>query len=201
MSISAVVHNSSMAQHMHVAAKDRRGADDVEGSMYRERSAACFGWPRSQPIVGSVNGLGVQGVGASQAPKIGDGEQPAAPDMEDLKRRLAEKGLAAGSPIMIRIFKDESELEVWVRKGERFELFAVYPHLQLVGSAGAQADARVTGKAPKDSTPSVRASCIGQGAGGARSTSASPTRSTRRTGGRAPTFWCTAAARRRAASP
>ena len=28
---------------------------------------------------------------------------------------------------MIRIFKDESELEVWVQKEERFELFAVYP--------------------------------------------------------------------------
>jgi murein L,D-transpeptidase YafK len=56
--------------------------------------------------------------------------------MEDLKRRLAEKGLAAGSPIMLRVFKDEAELEVWVRKGERFELFSVYPICNWSGELG-----------------------------------------------------------------
>ena len=104
--------------------------------MYRERFAARLGWRRRQPVCAPVNGLGVQGIGASQAPKIVDGEQPAASDMEDLKRRLAEKGLAAGSPIMIRVFKDESELEVWVRNGERFELFAVYPICNWSGELG-----------------------------------------------------------------
>jgi murein L,D-transpeptidase YafK len=84
---------------------------------------------------GPVNGLGAGSVEASQAPKP-DGEQPAPFDVEDLKRRLVEKGLAAGSPIMIRVFKDESELEVWVRKGERFELFAVYPVCNWSGSLG-----------------------------------------------------------------
>lgn len=42
-------------------------------------------------------------------------------------RRLREKGMTAGSPVMIRIFKGESELELWLKKGERFELFATYP--------------------------------------------------------------------------
>ena len=56
--------------------------------------------------------------------------------MEDLKRRLAEKGLAAGSPIMIRVFKDESELELWVQKEERFELFAVYRICNWSGALG-----------------------------------------------------------------
>ncbi|HEX2338790.1 MAG TPA: hypothetical protein VHI72_20210, partial [Hyphomicrobiaceae bacterium] len=37
-------------------------------------------------------------------------------------RRLAEKGLTAGSPMFIRIFKAEFELELWLRKGDRFEL-------------------------------------------------------------------------------
>ena len=37
---------------------------------------------------------------------------------------------------MIRIFKDESELEVWVRKGERFELFAAYPICNWSGALG-----------------------------------------------------------------
>jgi len=43
------------------------------------------------------------------------------------ERRLAEKGMAAGSPVMIRIFKAEFELELWMEKGGRFELFATYP--------------------------------------------------------------------------
>ncbi len=42
-------------------------------------------------------------------------------------RRLAEKGMTAGSAVMIRIFKGESELELWLQKGDRFELFATYP--------------------------------------------------------------------------
>jgi len=42
-------------------------------------------------------------------------------------RRLAEKGLAAGRAVMIRIFKAESQLELWMEKDEHFELFARYP--------------------------------------------------------------------------
>ena len=45
----------------------------------------------------------------------------------DRDRRLAEKGMTAGSPVMIRIFKQESELELWMQRDGRFELFATYP--------------------------------------------------------------------------
>ena len=51
-------------------------------------------------------------------------------------RRLADKGLAPGSPILIRIFKAEFELELWMRKGERFELFATYPICYWSGTLG-----------------------------------------------------------------
>jgi len=53
---------------------------------------------------------------------------PAAPDYSpaDRDRRLAEKGMTAGSPIMIRIFKQESELELWIQTQGRYELFATY---------------------------------------------------------------------------
>jgi murein L,D-transpeptidase YafK len=86
-------------------------------------------------FVGPVNSPGVHGVGASQPPKADD--EPTPPlDMEGLKRRLGEKGLAAGSPIMIRVFKDESELELWVLKGEHFELFTVYRICNWSGALG-----------------------------------------------------------------
>jgi hypothetical protein len=39
---------------------------------------------------------------------------------------LEKKGIS-GSPVLIRIFKQESELELWMQKDGRFELFATYP--------------------------------------------------------------------------
>jgi murein L,D-transpeptidase YafK len=50
--------------------------------------------------------------------------------------RLAARGIAPGHPLMIRIFKAESELELWVNKGARFELAAVYPICNWSGSLG-----------------------------------------------------------------
>jgi murein L,D-transpeptidase YafK len=57
-------------------------------------------------------------------------------DAAALGRRLVERGLSLGSPILIRIFKSESELEVWMRKGERFELVTVYPVCTWSGVLG-----------------------------------------------------------------
>jgi murein L,D-transpeptidase YafK len=61
---------------------------------------------------------------------------PAAPDSETLKERLAAKGLAEGAPILIRIFKVESELELWMRKGDTFVLQGIYPICHWTGSLG-----------------------------------------------------------------
>jgi murein L,D-transpeptidase YafK len=40
--------------------------------------------------------------------------------------RAQEAGFSPGDPVMIRIFKRESQLELWMRKDDRFELFATY---------------------------------------------------------------------------
>ena len=61
---------------------------------------------------------------------------PAAPDSETLKERLAAKGLTEGAPILIRIFKVESELELWMRKGDAFVLQGTYPICHWTGSLG-----------------------------------------------------------------
>ena len=55
---------------------------------------------------------------------------------EPLAAALSEKGLELGSPIFIRIFKQESELEVWVEQGERFRLFRTYPICTWSGKLG-----------------------------------------------------------------
>lgn len=61
---------------------------------------------------------------------------PGTPDLAQLPARLAEKKLALGAPIFMRIFKREFELELWMRKGSRFELFATYPICNWSGNLG-----------------------------------------------------------------
>ena len=54
----------------------------------------------------------------------------------DREQRLAQKGMTAGSQMMLRIFKAESELELWLQKDGRFELFATYPICFWSGGLG-----------------------------------------------------------------
>ncbi len=58
------------------------------------------------------------------------------PDLARLDARLAANGLKAGSPIFVRIFKRELELELWMRKADRFVLFATYPICRFSGAPG-----------------------------------------------------------------
>ncbi len=64
------------------------------------------------------------------------GVLPATPDLSTLDGRLAGQGLALGAPVLIRIFKREFELELWMQKGDRFERFATYPICNFSGALG-----------------------------------------------------------------
>ncbi len=61
---------------------------------------------------------------------------PGTPDLARFDERLEQKGLALGAPVFIRIFKLESELEVWMEKGGRYQLFATYPICLWSGRLG-----------------------------------------------------------------
>jgi murein L,D-transpeptidase YafK len=54
----------------------------------------------------------------------------------ELDLRLGEGGFVAGSPIFIRIFKEESKLEVWMGHRDRYRLFATYPICFWSGKLG-----------------------------------------------------------------
>ncbi len=58
------------------------------------------------------------------------------PDLADLPGRLATQSLAQGAPIFVRIFKREFELELWMRRDDRFQRFAVYPICRWSGQLG-----------------------------------------------------------------
>ena len=58
------------------------------------------------------------------------------PDLGQLNDRLAAKGVKSGAAMFIRIFKAESELEVWMMKGGQYVLFATYPICHWAGTIG-----------------------------------------------------------------
>ncbi len=67
---------------------------------------------------------------------IGKLPLPGTPAINEREERLEAKGMSAGSPVVIRIFKEESELELWMMKDGRFEHFASYPICHWSGTLG-----------------------------------------------------------------
>ncbi len=58
------------------------------------------------------------------------------PDLAAIEARLNAAGVKIGDPLLIRVFKAEAELEVWMRKDDRFVLFATYPVCNWSGTIG-----------------------------------------------------------------
>jgi hypothetical protein len=96
---------------------------------------------------------------------------PAAPESGNLNARLAARGLELGAPVFIRIFKREFELELWVKRANRFELFAVYPICTWSGRLGPKL-IRATNRPPRASIPSMPKRSTRSVAGTAHSISA-----------------------------
>lgn len=61
---------------------------------------------------------------------------PGTPDLSRFSSRLAEQGVSLGDPVHIRIYKLESEIEVWTQKNGRFQHFATYPICMWSGRLG-----------------------------------------------------------------
>ncbi|MEW5963870.1 MAG: murein L,D-transpeptidase family protein [Pseudomonadota bacterium] len=61
---------------------------------------------------------------------------PGTPNTAAFDQRLAEHGLKPGMPMLIRIFKEESELEIWMKRDETYVLFATYPICHWSGTLG-----------------------------------------------------------------
>jgi murein L,D-transpeptidase YafK len=58
------------------------------------------------------------------------------PDLARLDQRLAVQGVKLGDPVMLRLFKLESELELWVEKDGHYVRFATYPICLWSGRLG-----------------------------------------------------------------
>jgi murein L,D-transpeptidase YafK len=71
-----------------------------------------------------------------RAEAIGQLPLPGTPNISQLAERLAAKKMAAGNHMLIRVFKASSELEVWLKSGDRYELFSTYPVCNWSGTLG-----------------------------------------------------------------
>ena len=59
------------------------------------------------------------------------------PLSKDALSLLAKKGMQPGAPVFVRIFKEESELEVWKQRDDgRFYHFKTYPICNWSGEIG-----------------------------------------------------------------
>lgn len=65
-----------------------------------------------------------------------------------LEKELSAKALKLGAPIFIRIFKEEMELEVWVQKDQKFQLFKSYEICYYSGGLGTKTK-QGDGKSPE----------------------------------------------------
>lgn len=53
-----------------------------------------------------------------------------------LAERLSEKGFTLGQPLLIRVFKEENILEVWINRNGQFDLALSYPICAWSGELG-----------------------------------------------------------------
>ncbi len=66
-----------------------------------------------------------------------------------LRNDFGDAGLVYGSPIYIRIFKEEKELEVWVRENKKFVLLKTYPVCTYGGGSLGPKTRKGDGQAPE----------------------------------------------------
>ncbi len=100
---------------------------------------AWAGWLAIEParaVVIELKDVASDRVERQRAEAIGLLPLPGTPSVGQLSERLAEKKMTFGSPILIRVFKASSELELWMQNGDKFELFATYPICNWSGTLG-----------------------------------------------------------------
>jgi murein L,D-transpeptidase YafK len=102
------------------------------------------GAPASDTLVKSPSTFSETELAAVQVPVFAGQPVPSSPRSRDaiagiaprLVLELQGKGLAYGAPVYMRIFKTENVLEVWLKRGARFERFRSYPIAAFSGDLG-----------------------------------------------------------------
>jgi murein L,D-transpeptidase YafK len=87
-------------------------------------------------LTAAVDMFPVAAGSASRIPTSEVSQEVVARMTPEIGQALREKALALGAPIFIRIFKESSQLELWVLRGNRFVLFKTYSICDYSGELG-----------------------------------------------------------------
>lgn len=120
-----------------MVARKRRWPTVLAFSAVLAAGIAAFGfifWPQIYALI--EDELIYQQKAGNWRTYAAGGTLPGTPDLSDLSARLARQDMRLGAPIFMRVFKREFELEMWVKRGDRFELFATYPICMWSGRLG-----------------------------------------------------------------
>lgn len=66
----------------------------------------------------------------------GEATLPGTPDISAFEQRLNAAGVKVGDAVMVRVFKSEAELEIWMKRDNTYVLFATYPICNWSGTLG-----------------------------------------------------------------
>ena len=98
--------------------------------------ACSFASPSARAVTVELKDAAPDRVERQRAAAEGRLPLPDTPDTQRFTERLAAKGIALGADVLIRIFKAESELEVWIEKDASYVLFDTYPICHWSGGLG-----------------------------------------------------------------
>ncbi len=132
---------ASHPRRMHVrllsgSARGARAAVNIACSLAGLMVLGLLAVRPAAAVVIELKDVASDRVERQRAEAIGLLPLPGTPNVGQLAERLAEKKMAMGNPILIRVFKASSELEVWMQSGDKFELFATYPICNWSGTLG-----------------------------------------------------------------
>jgi murein L,D-transpeptidase YafK len=99
-------------------------------------AAACVQINAANALTIELKDVAPDRIERQRAFALGNLPLPGTPDIANLEQRLAAKQLKAGDQLFIRIFKAESELEIWMKRGPKFVLLDIYPMCHWSGTLG-----------------------------------------------------------------
>ena len=130
-------------------------------SLHADRPSAvpAMRAPRSRvttALRGAVIAVGLIALAGCQADELGYGPKAERPLSHAIKAEMAAKKMKPSDPILVRLFKEESKLEVWKRTSTgRYALLQDYDICKWSGKLGRRRR-KATARRRRASTPSAR---------------------------------------------
>lgn len=95
-----------------------------------------LGTPAAHAVTIELKDVAPERVENQRAHADGETTLPGTPDISAFEQRLITVGVKVGDPVLLRVFKSEAELEIWMKRDGAYVLFATYPICNWSGTLG-----------------------------------------------------------------